>query len=152
MVINCDSKRCQIGLIQKINCTKKVQILHYLITYNYNNTFAMSYMTDILNSMSMKVSSGYEILSFRMYQKENTQRSSYLSTQFCLLLLLNIITTLSQSLSSLLCSHVLCVFVWVCAFTHILLVLFKLLPMAYQMNSKVVVSSGERRSLSSFTV
>lgn len=30
------------------------------------NTFAMSYMTEILNSISMKVSSGYEILSFRM--------------------------------------------------------------------------------------
>lgn len=29
----------------------------------------MSYMTDILNSMSMKVSSGYEILSFRMHWK-----------------------------------------------------------------------------------
>lgn len=31
----------------------------------------MSYMTDILNSMSMNVSSGYEILSFRMYWKQD---------------------------------------------------------------------------------
>lgn len=33
----------------------------------------MSYMTDILNSMSMKVSSGYEILSFRMYWKRDKE-------------------------------------------------------------------------------
>lgn len=38
-----------------------------------NDTFAMSYMTDILNSMSMKVSSGYEILSFRMYWKRDKE-------------------------------------------------------------------------------
>lgn len=30
-------------------------------------TFAMSYMTEILNSQSMKVSSGYEILSLSTY-------------------------------------------------------------------------------------
>lgn len=33
----------------------------------------MSYMTDILNSMSMKVSSGYEILSFRMHWKRDKE-------------------------------------------------------------------------------
>lgn len=33
-------------------------------------TLAMSYMTEILNSQSMKVSSGYEILSFSTYWKK----------------------------------------------------------------------------------
>lgn len=42
----------------------------------------MSYMTEILNSMSMKVSSGYETSSFRMYLKKKKH------TTWCILILI----------------------------------------------------------------
>lgn len=49
----------------------------------------MSYMTDILNSMSKNVSSGYEILSFRIYwgkkkkKKKTELQKIYFTTTVC---------------------------------------------------------------------
>ena len=47
---------------------------HITVTEETGLTLAMSYMTEILNSQSMKVSSGYETLSFSTYcQKRGTE-------------------------------------------------------------------------------
>lgn len=64
------------GIILKTLCySEKLKKIWTQTINKCSHTFAMSYMTEILNSQSMKVSSGYEILSLSTYWKNTDTKN-----------------------------------------------------------------------------